>query len=644
AVDGVNSLVREKYAASFQPSMDWRRCKFCWLGAEIRLPAFTFILEENQHGLFTVHAYPFEPNLSTFIVECREETWRKAGLDQADEAQTIAYCEKLFGKHLHGRRLLANRSIWRTFPVIRCKQWFHDNVVLMGDAAHTAHFSIGSGTKLAMEDAIELARVFADMGTEDVPAALREYDRRRRPEVERLQKTAQTSMEWFENAGRYYRTQQPVRFTFNQLTRSKRITYDNLKLRDPGFVAQATEWFAKQNQFRDVQVAPPAYAKAAEERALAAHVQALGEAGGVPAAPPVFQPFQLRELKLVNRVVLSPMCQYSATDGMPADWHLVHLGSRALGGAGLLICEATAVSPVGRITPGCTGIYEPAHVAAWKRITDFVHSFSKARIALQIGHAGRKASADLPWKGGKPLKAGEGGWQTMAPSAIAYGPDWPAPSELTAANMDAVRAQFVQAVQRAQEAGFDMIELHMAHGYLLSSFISPLTNRRTDSYGGSLEARMRFPLEVFAAARAAWPQEKPISVRISATEWKDGGLGDQDRVDIAHMFKDKGLDILDVSAGGVVPDQQPVYGRMFQLPFADQIRNEAGMAVMTVGNIQNLDQANTILLAGKADLVVLARAHLADPALTLHEAARYGHDLQYWPPQYLAAKPSSRKG
>jgi anthraniloyl-CoA monooxygenase len=430
-----------------------------------------------------------------------------------------------------------------------------------------------------------------------------------------------------------------VRFTFNQLSRSKRITYDNLKLRDPAFVETATDWFAKQNQYRDVRVKAPAYAAESDEQAIREHFERAVQ----PTAPPVFQPFQLRDMTLANRLVVSPMCQYSSDDGFPNDWHIVHLGSRAIGGAGLLYTEATHVSREGRITPGCAGMYKPEHVAAWKRIVDFTHAYSKAKICMQLAHAGRKASTDLPWKGAGPLGAGQGAWQTIAPSALPYKEGWHTPSEMTPGNMEAVKAQFVQSAKWADEAGFDMIELHYAHGYLMSTFISPLTNKRTDGYGGSLEARMRYPLECFKAVRAAWPAGKPMSVRISATEWHEDGLTDADRVEIARMFKDAGLDIIDVSAGQVVHDQQPVYGRMFQTPFSDLIRNEAHIATMTVGNVQTVDQANTILLAGRADLVVMARPHLFDPYLMIHAAADYDYDLQYWPPQYLAAKPRPKQ-
>lgn len=641
AADGVNSTIREELKAHFQPDIDWRKCKFSWLGANFKLPAFTFIYEQNEHGLFTVHAYPFEQDLSTFIVECREQTWKNAGLDRADEATTIAYCEKLFGKYLGGHKLLGNRSVWRTFPTIRNKTWVHENVVLMGDAAHTAHFSIGSGTKLAMEDAIELARAFGDLKDQPVNAVLREYEKRRWDEVARLQKTAQTSLEWYENAGRYFKAQTPIQFTFNQLTRSKRITYDNLRLRDPAFVDRATAWFAEQNPHKAVNVAVPGYAKGTSSD-TASRQSAVGSWPLGRAQPPIFQPYQLRGMTLANRLVVSPMCMYSCDDGLPTDWHLVHLGSRAVGGAGLVITEATHVSAVGRISPGCAGLYKPEHMAAWKRVVEFVHGHSRSRIGMQLAHAGRKASTDLPWLGGKPLKGAQA-WQTLAPSALPY-KDWHVPRAMTAADMAQVQQQFVQSAQWAEQAGFDMLELHYAHGYLMNTFISALTNQRSDGYGGSLEARMRYPLETFKAVRAVWPDHKPISVRLSCTEWHPQGLSDADRVQIGQMLKDAGCDIIDCSAGGVVPDQQPVYGRMFQAPFSDLIRNEAGIATMSVGNIQDADQGNTLLLSGRADLIVMARPHLSDPYLMLHAAEKYGVEDQYWPPQYLAVKPSRRKG
>jgi anthraniloyl-CoA monooxygenase len=625
AADGVNSRVRERFAEHFQPSVDWRRCKFTWLGTDLRLEAFTFVFKENEHGLFQVHAYPFDERTSTFIVECREEVWRRAGLDRADEAATVAYLEDLFREDLRGHRLLTNRSIWRTFPTIRNARWHHGNVALIGDAAHTAHFSIGSGTKLAMEDAIALASAFRRLGTADVPAALAEYEAERMPIVGRFQSAAQTSLEWFENSARHARHLDPLAFAFSLMTRSKRITYDNLGTRDPDLVARVTDRFAATNPARDAVAPAPAYAPAFPVAARTA------------AAPPLFQPYRLRDLVLANRLVVSPMCQYSCEDGTPTDWHLVHLGSRAVGGAGLVMAESTHVAADARISPGCAGLYRDAHVAGWKRIVDFAHAHARARVGIQLAHAGRKGSSGLPWLDEGPLL--DGAWPTIAPSALAYGPGWPTPRAMERADMDRVLSEFVRATGRALEAGFDLLELHMAHGYLLGTFLSPLTNRRDDSYGGPIANRLRFPLEVLRAVRAEWPAERPLSVRISATDWREGGLDSADRVAVARAFKDAGCDVIDVSAGQTVCDQQPVYGRMYLVPFSEEIRHEAGIPTMTVGNIQDADQCNTILAAGRADLCVLARPHLFDPYFMLHAAARYGVPEQYWPPQYWAAKP-----
>ena len=615
ACDGVNSLVRTARSDVFRPTLDWGRCRFSWLGTPLPLAAFTFHFKENEHGLFRVHAYPFEAGLSTWIVECREETWRAAGLDAASEEDTVAYCERLFAEELRGHRLLTNRSLWRSFPTVTCESWRDGRTILIGDAAHTAHFSVGSGTKLAMEDAIALVDAFRQTGVSDVPAAFARYEERRRPEVARTQRAAATSLAWFENTERYMR-QEPVAFTFNLMTRSKRITWDNLALRDPALVERVREGFART-------------------------AKTPRDASGRP-APPLFAPFRLRGLELGNRIVVSPMCQYSATDGAPNDWHLVHLGSRAIGGAGLVITEMTNVTSDGRITTGCTGMYDPAHVPAWRRITEFVHARSGAKIGIQLAHAGRKGSVRHPWGApeDEPLGAGEGAWQTIGPSALPFRPQWPAPKEMDRAEMDRIRAAFAHAATMADEAGFDLIELHMAHGYLLSSFISPLSNRRRDAYGGSLANRMRFPLEVLDAVRAAWPEAKPLAVRISATDWMPDGSGvtPEEAVEVARRLAVHGCDIVDVSSGGNVIESRPVYGRMYQVPFAERIRYEANVPVMAVGGIFNGDQANTIVAAGRADLCVLARAHLADPYLTLHEAARSGWEGQLWPPQYLAAK------
>ena len=609
ASDGANSLVRERYRDHFHPSVDIRPNRFVWLGTTKPFPAFTFYFKGDAHGLWRVHAYQYDRTHSTFIVEAREPTWRAAGLERATEAETIAFCERLFAEELDGHRLLSNRSVWRSFPTIRNERWHHGNVVLAGDAAHTAHFSVGSGTKLAMEDAIAL--VDALKGQPDIPSALAAYEAARRPPVESLQRAAQASLQWFEDTERYMKLE-PIQFAFALLTRSLRVTHQNLKERDPKFVAAVDGWFAAE--------------AARKAGAPGAPVAAAG------APPPMFTPLRLRDLRLANRVAVSPMCQYSAVDGMPNDWHLVHLGSRAIGGAGLVFAEMTDVSPEARISPGCTGIYSPAHAAAWKRIVEFIHGHSQAKVAMQLGHAGRKASTRRSWEGdNEPLPSGN--WPIVAPSAIPYYPQSQVPKEMTRADMDRVVADYARAAGLAVTAGFDMLEIHMAHGYLLASFISPLTNRRSDIYGGSLENRMRFPLEVFDAVRAAWPQERPMSVRISAVDWYPGGHGPEDAVGVARMLRDHGCDVVDVSAGQTVADQRPVYGRLFQTPFADRIRHEVGIATMAVGNISSYADVNTILAAGRADLCLLARAHLWDPYWTRHSAYELGHPLT-WPDPY----------
>jgi anthraniloyl-CoA monooxygenase len=606
AADGVNSLTRERYRDDFRPHVDTRPNRFVWLGTTRPFPAFTFYFKHDPHGLWRVHAYQYEPGQSTFIVEATEATWRAAGLEPATEADTLAFCERLFAAELQGHRLLANRSLWRCFPTIRCERWSHENVVLIGDAAHTAHFSVGSGTKLAMEDAVALADALGAHA--DVPTALAAYEAARRPAVESLQRAAQVSLQWFEETERYWDLE-PIQFAFSLLTRSLRVTHGNLKVRDPAFVARVDHWFA--------------------ERA-AAQARVPRPAG--PSPPPMFTPFRLRGLVLENRVVVSPMCQYSAVDGMPNEWHLVHLGARAMGGAGLVFAEMTDVSAEARISPGCTGLYTREHAAAWKRITDFVHTHSRARIAIQLGHAGRKASTRRMWEGdNEPLPGGN--WPIIAPSPLPYYPHSQTPREMTRADMDRAVGDYARAAELAVAAGFDFLEIHMAHGYLLASFISPLTNKRADAYGGDLANRLRFPLEVFDAVRAVWPAERPMSVRLSAVDWYPGGMEPPDAVAVAQALKQHGCDAVDVSAGQTVPDQRPVYGRLFQTPFADRIRHEVGIATMAVGAISSYADVNTILAAGRADLCLLARAHLWDPYWARHAAYELAYELP-WPDQY----------
>ena len=609
AADGVNSKIRARHADVFEPDIDVRQCRFIWLGTTQSFPAFTFAFEKTEHGWFQIHAYQFSGDLSTVIVETREETWRAHGLDKFDHKQSIEFCERLFGKYLGGHPLMSNAlhlrgSAWLNFNRVLCRRWHHRNLVLIGDAAHTAHFSIGSGTKLAMEDAIELTARVAH--ATDVPAGLARYQEERSLEAVKLQSAARNRMRWFEEVVRYVNFE-PWQFTYSLLTGSQRIGHDNLRLRDAGFV-------------RDV------------ETKLAAR------AGVTSARPPMFLPFQLRGMKLENRIVVSPMAQYLAKDGMPGDWHLVHLGARATGGAGLVFTEMSCVSPEGRISPGCTGLWNEAQREAWRRIVDFVHEASPAKICLQLGHSGRKGSTQLGWEeSDHPLPSGN--WETIAPSAIPYYEGISAPPRaMTRTDMDKVLADFVHAAKLGANAAFDMLELHMAHGYLLASFLSPLTNRREDEYGGPLANRLRFPLELLAAVRNVWPADRPLSVRLSASDWADGGLREEELLDIAHAMKSAGADILDLSSGQTVPWQKPVYGRMWQTPFSDQVRNLAGIPTIAVGNIYEPDHVNSIIASGRADLCALARPHLADAAWTLHAAAAQGYHEQWWPQAYETAK------
>ena len=623
AADGLNSRTRERYADTFRPTVETRRCRFVWLGTKKRFDAFTFIFKETPHGWFQAHVYQFDGDTSTFIVETPEDVWHRAGLADMTQEDGIAFCEALFADHLDGHPLLTNaahlrgNAIWIAFPRIVCERWVHWNggvpVVLMGDAAHTAHFSIGSGTKLALEDAIELARC-CGAHDGDVAAALDAYQASRTTEVLKIQSAARNSMEWFENVARYSALD-AEQFAYAMLTRSQRISHENLRLRDPGYVARFEDWFAAR-----------ACAAAGVDLPPGAHV------------PPMFTPLRVRGLLLKNRIVVSPMAQYAAVDGVPGDWHLVHLGARALGGAALVMAEMTCVSADARITPDCPGMYAPEHTAAWRRIVDFVHAQSDARIGLQLGHAGAKGSTRPMWDGiDQPLA--DGNWPLVAASEQQYlaGVSQTARAA-TAADLDRIEADFVRATRAALEAGFDWLELHCAHGYLLSSFISPLTNRRTDDYGGSLENRCRYPLRVFCAMRAAWPVDRPMSVRISAHDWVDGGITPADAVEIARLFKAAGADMIDCSSGQVSKLERPTFGRMYQTPFADRVRNEAGIPTIAVGSIFEADHANSIIAAGRADLCAVGRPHLADPAWTLHEAAKIGYAALPWPKQYLAGK------
>jgi anthraniloyl-CoA monooxygenase len=643
AADGVNSRFRDAQADAFQVDVDVRANKFIWLGTSKVFEAFTFAFEETEHGWIWAHAYRFAPDCSTFIVECSEETWASFGFDRMSQDESIAACEKLFAKYLDGHRLQSNAThlvgsaAWLNFRRIKCDNWSVGNTILLGDAAHTAHFSIGSGTKLALEDAIKLAEVLdrispapaaagegaaatrhhprlsdrllpkdQEGGALSRDAALFEYQAERNLEVLKLQNSARNSTEWFETLHRYLHFE-PLQFAYSLLTRSQRISHENLRLRDREWLEGVERWFWK---------------RATEGRSN-------------KTAPPMFAPFKLREMEVENRITVSPMAMYSAIDGVPNDFHFVHYGERALGGAGLLFTEMTCVSAEGRISPGCTGMWNADHVAAWKGIVDFVHANSKAKICLQLGHSGSKGSTKLGWDG-NDVPLDEGNWPVMAASDVPWSPVNQVPAPMTRADMDRVRDEFVTAVRRGVEAGFDMVELHAAHGYLLSGFLTPLQNRRTDEYGGSLENRLRYPLEVFRTMREAWPKDRPMSVRISATDWVgEEGITPEDAMQIAEAFRNEGADLIDVSAGQTSTDAHPVYGRMFQTPFSDKLRNEGRLATMAVGNIYEPDHANSILAAGRADLVALARPHLIDPFWTLRAAAALDYRDIHVPPQYL---------
>ena len=607
--EGVNSRTRARHGQVFEPDIDVRKCRFIWLGTAQKFDAFTFAFEKTEHGWFQIHAYQFSKDLSTVIVETREETWAAHGLDRANTDQSIAFCEKLFAQYLGGTPLISNAkhlrgSAWLNFNRVTCRHWHAGKRVLIGDAAHTAHFSIGSGTKLAMEDAISLARHLSHAG--DVEAGLLTYQSERSVEALKLQNSARNRMEWFENVARYENLK-PLQFTYSLLSGSQRIGHANLKLRDPQFIARVEQELANRNL-----VAAP--------------------------RPPMFLPFRLRDMQLANRIVVSPMAQYRAREGVPDDWHLVHYGARATGGAGLLFTEMTCTSADGRITPGCTGLWNEAQAAGWRRIVDFVHTESEARICLQIGHAGRKGSTQLGWEhADHPLP--QGNWPLWAPSPLPYLPGLSqVPKAMDRTQMQAVAADFVKSAQLGAAAGFDMLELHMAHGYLLASFLSPLTNRREDEYGGPMANRMRFPLQVLRAVRATWPAQKPVSVRISACDWMQGGLSEADLLEMARALVAAGADILDVSSGQTVPTQQPVYGRMWQTPFSDMVRNLLDVPTIAVGNIYEADHVNSIVAAGRADLCAIARPHLANAAWTLQQAAAQGYSQQQWPDPYRSAK------
>ena len=611
ASDGASSVTRRKYEHIFKPNIQARRNRFVWLGSRRKLDAFTFDFKETEWGWFNLHAYRFDKEWSTFIIEMPEKTWLAAGMDKMEQKESIALCERIFAERLEGNPLVSNArhlsgaAIWLKFNRVLCEKWFHKNIVLIGDAAHTAHFSIGSGTKLAMEDAIALARVLSthDGNAED---ALRPYQEEREIEALRLQSAARNRMEWFEEVERYVH-QEPEQFAYGLLTGSQRVGHASLKLRDSDYVQRVESWFARR-------------------------------CGVSNPVPPMFTPITVRKLILKNRVIVSPMATYMAEDGVPNDFHLVHLASRAMGGAAMVGTEMTCVSPEARITPGCPGMWNDAQQSAWARIVDFVHANTDTRIAMQLGHSGRKGSTRRGWDAiDQPLASDN--WPLISASPLPYIDGLSQiPLEASRADMCRIKGEFVAATKRAADAGFDWLEFHCAHGYLMSSFISPLTNQRRDEYGGSLENRCRFPVEVFTAMRAAWPKDRPMSVRISANDWVPGGLTPEDAAEVARFFKEAGADVIDCSSGQVSKAEQPVYGRMFQVPFADRIRNEVGIPTIAVGNIFEGDHVNTIIASGRADLCAIARPHLADPAWTLHEAAKQGFTDVTWPKQYISGK------
>ena len=615
AADGANSMVRKRHADRFRPDIDVRLCRYVWLGTQKPFDAFTFYFEERPSGWYQAHCYPFGGGWSTFIVECTEDTWRADGLDRASKEESVAFCERVFAHHLDGHALVSNAehlrgsAAWLNFPRVNCDAWHTGNIVLLGDAAATAHFSVGSGTKLAMESSIALAERLHEAGS--LEQRLADYQQERRIDVVRLQNAARNSTEWFEHVA-LKANLEPEQFNYSLVTRSQRVSHESLRVRDAKYLEGFERWLC--------------------ERAT--------ESACAQVAPPMFLPFRVRGITLVNRVACSPMAMYSAADGIVNDFHLVHFGARALGGAGLLFTEMTCPSPEARITPGCAGLWNDEQARAWRRIVDFVHGNSDAKFALQLGHSGRKGSTKEPWLAGDTDDAplDRDNWPVVAPSALAWGPRSQQPLEMSRNDMERVREEFVAAVRRGLDAGFDALELHCAHGYLFSSFISPVTNRRRDEFGGSLLNRLRYPIEVFTAMRAAWPQDKPFGARVSATDWVEGGVTMEDSVEIAHAFKEAGADFIDVSTGQVTPDQKPVYGRMYQVPFAERIRLEARIATLAVGNIYEPDHVNSIVAAGRADLCLLARPHLWDPYWTLRAAAQLGWGGVRWPDAYRSGR------
>ncbi|MES2543327.1 MAG: FAD-dependent monooxygenase [Bacteroidota bacterium] len=605
ACDGIGSQIRTQFADDFGTKIALKKNKFVWLGSTKPLDAFTYFFRTTPHGLIVAHSYQYQEGMSTWIFECAEETWSKLGFETENEEDTIQKISTIFKEELDGHPLISNKSHWRQFPAVTNDKWHKDNIVLLGDAKATAHYSIGSGTKLAMECAIALADAIVD-NQNDIPKAFEQYEKARRNRVEMIQYAANVSLDWFENMDRNNQ-HDFMQFAFGCMTRSKKVTFENLAIRDATFPEKVLAEFNSKLGITDLKM------------------------------PAAFTPFTLRKMQLENRIVMSPMGQYAAENGIVNDWHLVHYGSRATGGVGLILTEMNAVSETGRIGLGCAGIYSEKQIVEWKKITDFIHKNSKAKIGIQLGHSGRKGGLELPTVGSNiPLKMD---WDLISASPIPFSETTKTPREMNQTDMDLIVSQFVQATKNAETAGFDMIELHSQHGFLLATFLSPLTNIRTDKFGGNIENRLKFPLRVFIEMRKVFPQDKPMSVRISASDWAENGITEEDVIAIAAAYKNAGADIINVSTGNTVAHQKPQIGRMWQVPFSDLVRNTVHVPTITTGFIQDIDQINTILLNGKADLVALGRPLLLDANFVRNAQAYENFKTTDIPTQYFSAAP-----
>ncbi len=591
ASDGIASGIRTKYEKEFGTKIVMKQNRFVWLGSTKPLDAFTYFFRNTEHGLIVAHSYQYQEGMSTWIFECSDETWQKFNFEVTNEEDTIAKIEAIFTEELEGHSLISNKSHWRQFPHVTNENWYHKNIVLLGDAKATAHYSIGSGTKLAMDCAIGLSDAVIANPT-DVQAAFQQYDKTRRNPVEMIQYAALVSLDWFENMDR--NNQHPFyQFAFGCMTRSKKVTFENLRIRDKSFTDKVL------NEFNQKLLASSTSASNLKQNTLPEVLEGKSAA---------FTPFQLRNLELQNRIVMAPMGQYSAENGLVNDWHFQHYTSRAIGGLGLILTEMTAVSATGRITEGCAGIYNENQITEWKRINTFIHQYTQTKIGIQLGHSGRKGATKKPWED----SFNGASWELLSASAIPFNENSKTPKEMTLADMDLITSQFIQAAKNAEEANFDMIELQAHHGFLLASFLSPLTNNRTDEFGGSIENRLKFPLRVFTEMRNVFPKEKPMSVRISVTDWAENGISEEDVITMATAFKNAGADIINVSTGNTVAGQKPLTGRMWQTPFSDAVRNTVHVPTITTGYIQDIDQINTIILNGRADLVALGRPLLLD--------------------------------